>query len=117
MVAKKWDSTYQPGRRSSAWIKDKNWNTQEIVIGGWREGDGGRSSGIGALLMGIPGEGGGVDVRRPVASPELARPAARQGTGRGEIGVMQQMITARDQLLNSIQELAGTALRQLRQPR
>jgi ATP-dependent DNA ligase len=58
VVAKKWDSTYQPGRRSSAWIKDKNWNTQEIVIGGWREGNGGRSSGIGALLMGIPGKNG-----------------------------------------------------------
>jgi DNA ligase D-like protein (predicted polymerase)/DNA ligase D-like protein (predicted ligase)/DNA ligase D-like protein (predicted 3'-phosphoesterase) len=58
VVAKKWDSTYQPGRRSSAWIKDKNWNTQEIVIGGWREGNAGRSSGIGALLMGIPGQGG-----------------------------------------------------------
>ncbi len=58
VVAKKWDSTYQPGRRSASWIKDKNWNTQEIVIGGWRKGEGGRSSGIGALLMGIPGEGG-----------------------------------------------------------
>lgn len=58
VVAKKWDSTYQPGRRSSSWIKDKNWNTQDIVIGGWRQGEGGRSSGIGALLMGIPGEGG-----------------------------------------------------------
>ena len=55
VVAKKWDSTYQPGRRSSSWIKDKNWNTQEIVIGGWRQGNGWRSSGIGALLMGIPG--------------------------------------------------------------
>jgi bifunctional non-homologous end joining protein LigD len=58
VVAKKWDSTYQPGRRSSAWIKDKNWNTQEAVIGGWRRGEGGRSSGIGALLLGIPEEGG-----------------------------------------------------------
>ena len=38
VVAKKWDSTYQPGRRSSSWIKDKNWNTQEVVIGGWRAG-------------------------------------------------------------------------------
>jgi bifunctional non-homologous end joining protein LigD len=54
VVAKKWDSTYQSGRRSSAWIKDKNWNTQEAVIGGWRKGEGGRSSGIGALLLGIP---------------------------------------------------------------
>ena len=57
VVAKKWDSTYQPGRRSSSWIKDKNWNTQEVVIGGWRAGEGGRSSGIGALLMGVPSEG------------------------------------------------------------
>ena len=54
VVAKQWDSTYQPGRRSPAWIKDKNWNTQEAVIGGWRKGEGGRSSGIGALLLGIP---------------------------------------------------------------
>ena len=58
VVAKKWDSVYQPGRRSSAWIKDKNWNTQEAVIGGWRKGEGGRSSGIGALLLGIPDAGG-----------------------------------------------------------
>lgn len=58
VVAKKWDSTYQPGRRSSAWIKDKNWNTQEVVIGGWRRGEGGRSSGIGALLVGVPGPAG-----------------------------------------------------------
>lgn len=58
VVAKKWDSVYRPGARSSAWLKDKNWFTQEIVIGGWRRGEGGRSAGIGALLMGIPGEAG-----------------------------------------------------------
>jgi DNA ligase D-like protein (predicted ligase)/DNA ligase D-like protein (predicted polymerase)/DNA ligase D-like protein (predicted 3'-phosphoesterase) len=58
VVAKRWDSTYQPGRRSSSWIKDKNWNTQEVVIGGWREGTGGRTSGIGALMLGIPTESG-----------------------------------------------------------
>lgn len=55
VVAKKWDSTYQPGRRSASWLKDKNWNTQEVVIGGWRRGEGGRTSGIGSLLVGIPG--------------------------------------------------------------
>jgi len=54
VVAKKRDSTYQPGRRSASWIKDKNWNTQEVVIGGWKAGEGGRTSGIGSLLMGIP---------------------------------------------------------------
>ncbi len=58
VVAKKRDSTYQPGRRSSSWIKDKIWNTQEVVIGGWRQGEGGRSSGIGALMLGIPEDGG-----------------------------------------------------------
>lgn len=58
VIAKKRDSTYQPGRRSSSWIKDKHWNTQEIVIGGWKAGEGGRSSGIGSLLMGIPSAGG-----------------------------------------------------------
>lgn len=58
VIAKKRDSTYQPGRRSSSWIKDKIWSTQEVVIGGWRAGAGGRTSGIGALLLGIPGEGG-----------------------------------------------------------
>ncbi len=58
VVAKKRDSTYQPGRRSSSWVKDKHWNTQEVVIGGWKAGEGGRSSGIGSLLMGIPSGGG-----------------------------------------------------------
>ncbi len=58
VIAKKWDSTYQPGRRSASWIKDKYWNTQEVVIGGWRAGEGGRSSGIGSLLMGIPAADG-----------------------------------------------------------
>ncbi len=58
VVAKRLESTYQPGRRSASWIKDKIWNTQEVVIGGWREGTGGRTSGIGSLLTGIPGEGG-----------------------------------------------------------
>ncbi|MGC2343908.1 MAG: ATP-dependent DNA ligase [Mycobacterium sp.] len=58
VIAKKRDSTYQPGRRSASWIKDKYWNTQEVVIGGWRAGEGGRSSGIGSLLMGIPAADG-----------------------------------------------------------
>lgn len=57
VVAKRWSSTYQPGRRSKTWIKDKHWNTQEVVIGGWRVGAGGRSGGIGSLLVGIPDDG------------------------------------------------------------
>ncbi|MDI3314904.1 MAG: ATP-dependent DNA ligase [Mycobacterium sp.] len=56
VIAKKRDSTYQPGRRSASWVKHKHWNTQEVVIGGWRAGEGGRP--IGSLLMGIPGPRG-----------------------------------------------------------
>ncbi len=58
VIAKKRDSTYQPGRRSASWIKDKYWSTQEVVIGGWRRGEGGRTSGIGSLLIGIPAADG-----------------------------------------------------------
>ncbi|WP_092806932.1 ATP-dependent DNA ligase [Rhodococcus globerulus] len=58
IVAKRRASVYLPGRRGSSWIKVKNWRTQEVVIGGWRTGQGNRARGIGALLMGIPGEDG-----------------------------------------------------------
>ncbi|MEW2017459.1 ATP-dependent DNA ligase [Rhodococcus sp. NPDC076796] len=54
VVAKRIDSVYQPGKRAHTWIKFKNWRTQEIVIGGWRKGQGRRSGGFGSLLMGIP---------------------------------------------------------------
>ncbi|MDR3660531.1 MAG: non-homologous end-joining DNA ligase [Mycobacterium sp.] len=58
VVAKRWDSTYQPGRRSSSWLKDKLWQTQEVVIGGFRAGAGGRTGGVGALLVGVPTKDG-----------------------------------------------------------
>ncbi len=53
IVAKRLDSTYQPGRRSTTWVKVKNINRQEFVIGGWMPGKGDRSARIGALLVGI----------------------------------------------------------------
>lgn len=67
VVAKRLDSNYVSGRTQS-WIKAKNWLGREVVIGGWRAGKGGRSSGIGALLMGIP-------------DAEGLRYAGRVGTG------------------------------------
>ena len=53
IVAKRLDSTYQPGARSAAWIKVKTTASQELVIGGWTPGKGRRSGGIGALLVGV----------------------------------------------------------------
>ena len=58
VVAKLRRSTYQPGRRSAAWVKVKHLRTQEVVVLGWKRGQGRREGTIGSLLMGIP-EGSG----------------------------------------------------------
>jgi bifunctional non-homologous end joining protein LigD len=58
VVAKKRDSTYAFGKRSRAWIKIKHHKTQEVVIGGWRPGNGRRAETVGSLLMGVPGATG-----------------------------------------------------------
>ncbi len=58
VVAKRRNSTYQPGRRSPDWLKVKHVRIQEVVVGGWTAGTGHRSASIGALLLGIPGAEG-----------------------------------------------------------
>ena len=58
VVAKRRTSIYQPGRRTHTWLKIKLHRAQEVVIGGWREGQGRRGGGVGSLLMGIPTEAG-----------------------------------------------------------
>jgi bifunctional non-homologous end joining protein LigD len=52
VMAKRLDSAYQPGKRSDAWLKIKNHQGQELVIGGWLPGAGVREGRIGALLVG-----------------------------------------------------------------
>lgn len=54
VVAKRRDSVYQAGRRGRTWLKIKLQLSQEVVIGGWRPGQGRRDGGFGSLLMGIP---------------------------------------------------------------
>ena len=51
IVAKRKDSTYQPGRRSSAWQKIKAVQSAEFVVGGYTKGKGAREP-LGALLLG-----------------------------------------------------------------
>ena len=53
VVAKRLDSRYEPGGRSSAWLKVKNQLRQELVVGGWLPGQGGRSSSLGSLAVGF----------------------------------------------------------------
>ncbi|MDR7081749.1 bifunctional non-homologous end joining protein LigD [Arthrobacter ginsengisoli] len=42
------------GQRSRSWLKLKFERTQEVVVGGWRPGKGGRGQSVGSLLVGIP---------------------------------------------------------------
>jgi bifunctional non-homologous end joining protein LigD len=77
VVAKRLDSTYEPGRRSPQWRKVKVRNVQEFVVGGWMPGERSRASTFGALLVGYhdpPAEG--TDDR-----PGPLRYAGRVGTG------------------------------------
>jgi bifunctional non-homologous end joining protein LigD len=51
IVAKRKDSTYQPGRRSTAWLKKKAIESSEFVVGGYTRGKGAREA-LGSLLLG-----------------------------------------------------------------
>jgi bifunctional non-homologous end joining protein LigD len=57
VVAKRLDCPYEQGRRSSAWIKVKNVSEQDVVIGGYTPGAGGRGGGVGALAVGYYQDG------------------------------------------------------------
>jgi bifunctional non-homologous end joining protein LigD len=55
IVAKRLDSPYLPGVRSPHWVKVRNRNRQEFVVGGWTEGEGSRGGTVGSLLLGVYG--------------------------------------------------------------
>lgn len=57
VMAKRTDSRYASGQRTRTWIKLKTEKTQEVVVGGWRPGKGGRQETVGSLLVGIPDGG------------------------------------------------------------
>ncbi|MCC3278742.1 ATP-dependent DNA ligase [Arthrobacter sp. zg-Y40] len=60
VMAKRRSSTYSPGRRSKHWVKLKNQLSQEVVVVGWRPGQGNRQNKVGSLLVAIPD---GVDLK------------------------------------------------------
>ena len=74
IVAKRLRSPYEPGRRSTSWIKVKNTRRQEVVIGGWLPGQGRRRERIGALVAGYYDEPQGNE-------PPALRYAGKVGTG------------------------------------
>ena len=54
VVAKRRASDYSSGQRVRSWIKLKNQLTQEVVVVGWRPGQGNRANKVGSLLVAIP---------------------------------------------------------------
>src|SRR6266702_4056055 len=56
IVAKRKNSPYQPGKRSSGWLKIKATQTAEFVVGGYTKGKGDREP-LGALLLGFWNDG------------------------------------------------------------
>jgi bifunctional non-homologous end joining protein LigD len=58
VIGKKASSPYRLGRRSRDWLKIKHTLMQEVVVGGWRPGNGARAGTVGSLLLGIPGPNG-----------------------------------------------------------
>lgn len=56
VIAKRVDSTYQPGR-SRSWVQTTLRQTQEVIIGGW-VAERSRATSVGALLVGVPTEAG-----------------------------------------------------------
>ncbi len=53
VMAKRLDSVYEPGVRSSSWLKIKQQKTCDCVISGYTRGKGGRSTQFGALILGL----------------------------------------------------------------
>jgi bifunctional non-homologous end joining protein LigD len=53
VVAKKQTAPYRPGKRSSEWTKIPLIRTQEIVIVGWKAGEGRRKGLVGSLLLAV----------------------------------------------------------------
>ncbi|MGH3937991.1 MAG: histidine kinase [Pseudonocardiaceae bacterium] len=58
VVAKRLDSTYQPGRRTRCWVQTALRRAQEVVIGGWLPAKRGPTGVLGSLLVGVPTDQG-----------------------------------------------------------
>ncbi len=88
VVAKRLDSTYQPGVRARGWVKVKSTGRQEFVVGGWLPGKGKRAGTIGALLLGVHDADGALRyvgrVGSGLSERELARLSALLGALEGE---------------------------------
>jgi bifunctional non-homologous end joining protein LigD len=89
IVAKRPQSIYEPGQRTRSWVKVKNTNRQEFVIGGWLPGAGRRGQRLGALLVGYYDSS-----ERDADGRPVLRYAGKVGTGftEAELDRLQRLL-------------------------
>lgn len=58
VMAKRRSSVYLPGRRAKTWLKLKNKAHYEVVVVGWRQGEGERARTFSSLLVAVPNDDG-----------------------------------------------------------
>ena len=68
IIAKRIDSPYRPGRRTTDWLKVKTRREALVTIGGFTEGSGSRRGAVGALLVGERDPSGGLTYLSHVGS-------------------------------------------------
>jgi bifunctional non-homologous end joining protein LigD len=127
VVAKRLDSTYQPGARTRDWVKVKTIARQELVVGGWMAGKGKRKQSIGALLLGVHDPDGALRYAGRVGSgfddqdlrrlSQLLAPLARRSSpfNTGE-RPPRDAIFCEPQLVVEVQFSAWTSAGSLRHP-
>ncbi|HEY5876942.1 MAG TPA: non-homologous end-joining DNA ligase [Ilumatobacteraceae bacterium] len=95
IVAKRLDSTYQPGVRSSAWVKQRSNLGQELLVCGWLDGTGTLAGGLGSLVVGYHDGANG-----PI------RYAGRVGSGlsRADIAFLTERLSALARAASPIHE-------------
>lgn len=99
VIAKRLDSSYRPGKRSSEWRKVKLRRAQEVVVAGYTRGRGKRAGRFGALVVGVQEEGGlrwagnvgtGLSDRESERLLALLRPLERDSSPFSEAPRMRQ---------------------------
>ena len=124
VMAKKKDSPYEPGVRSSAWLKIRPDRTCDCVIAGYTAGRGGRSPAFGALLLGLYENGELVPAGKVGTGfsdrllAELMEKFAPLVTDQPQVpGVTGKVVWLRPVLVCEVRYMAVTRDRKLRIPR
>jgi bifunctional non-homologous end joining protein LigD len=97
VIAKRLDSTYEPGRRSAQWRKIKVRNVQEFVVGGWMPGERARAATFGALLVGYHDP----PAAAPGEAPGPLRYAGRVGSGFTDAALRTTLADLRDRSVDA----------------